>query len=141
MNITQIPFNKYIEIVQAGNSQDVLELGFKDNLRNHIGTFHASAQFALAEACSGLALQNYFPYLATSVVPVLRKSDTKFKKPAQSKIVGKATIDEEAASRFKQQLENKGRGSISVNVEIKDESGNITMVGTFDWFVQKILNH
>ena len=138
MNITQIPFNKFIEILQVENNQNVLELCFKNNLENHIGTFHASAQFALAEACSGLALQNSFPHLANSVVPVLRKSDTKFKKPALSKIVGKATIVEEAANKFNQQLENKGRGSISVSVEIKDENGTITMVGTFDWFVQKL---
>jgi acyl-coenzyme A thioesterase PaaI-like protein len=38
-----------------------LYIEFKDNLKNHLGTFHAGAQFALAEACSGLSLQKHFP--------------------------------------------------------------------------------
>ena len=138
MNITQIPFNKYIEILQPDKNYEVLGLDFKDNLKNHIGTFHASAQFALAEACSGLALQKLFPHLANTVIPVLRKSDTKFKKPAQSNIVGRAIIAEEVVDKFNLQFEKKGRSSIVVNVEIRDENDTITMIGTFDWFVQKI---
>jgi len=138
MDITQIPFNKYIEISYVAENKNILKLSFNDNMKNHVGTFHASAQFALAEACSGLALQNNFSHLADSVVPVLRKSETKFKKPAQSKIIGKATIDEGAASKFNLQIENKGRAPIAVNVEIEDENGNITMAGTYEWFVQKI---
>ena len=138
MDIAQIPFNKFIEISHVAENKDILILSFNDNMKNHIGTFHASAQFALAEACSGLALQNTFPNLANSVVPVLRKAETKFKKPAQSKIIGKAIIYKEAASKFNLQIENKGRASITVNVEIEDENGVITMAGTYDWFVQKI---
>lgn len=138
MDITQIPFNKFIEISHVAENKDILVLSFNDNMKNHIGTFHASAQFALAEACSGLALQKSFPYLENSVVPILRRSETKFKKPAQSKIIGKTTIGDEAASKFNLQIENKGRASITVNVEIEDENGNITMNGTYDWFVQKI---
>ncbi len=84
MDITQIPFNRYISILKSIDNKNILELAFNDNMKNHIGTFHASAQFALAEACSGLALQNEFPDLANSVVPILRKSEIKFKKPASS---------------------------------------------------------
>ena len=69
MDVTQIPFNKFIEIVQSNSDDHLLELGFRDNMKNHLGTFHASAQFALAEACSGLSLQKHFPYLVSSVVP------------------------------------------------------------------------
>ncbi|MCP3931766.1 MAG: DUF4442 domain-containing protein [Bacteroidetes bacterium] len=138
MDITQIPFNKYIEIFQSTNNDQMLELGFKDNMKNHLGTFHASAQFALAEACSGLALQNHFPDLENSVVPVLRKSETKFKKPATSNIRAKASISVEKEDKFKQLFEKKGRASISVSVEITDQNGNITMTGQYEWFVQKI---
>lgn len=139
MDITQIPFNKFIEISHSADATDqVLKLDFKDNMKNHLGTFHASAQFALAEACSGLSLQKHFPHLANSVVPVLRKSDIKFKKPAQSDIQAAASITTESKAQFEQQLEKKGRATIAVPVEIIDQNGTVTMTGTYEWFVQKI---
>lgn len=76
--------------------------------------------------------------MADTVVPVLRKSETKFKKPATSKIEAKAFINDEAEERFTLQFEKRGRATISVPVEITDENGTITMVGTYEWFVQKI---
>lgn len=138
MNITQIPFNKYINISSSSGSGNSLELAFKDEMKNHIGTFHASAQFALAEACSGLALQNQFAQLSDSVVPVLRKVDTKFKKPASSDIRAEANINDEIANKFIEQFQKKGRAIISVQVDVIDEDGSITMVGTYDWYVQKM---
>ncbi len=138
MDITQIPFNKHIEIIQSAEDKDVLELRFKDIMKNHLGTFHASAQYALAEACSGLALQIQFPDLEGVVVPVLRKSETQFKKPASSTITAKADICDETEIKFKQQLERRGRAIISIPVTITDQNNNITMTGRYEWFVQKI---
>lgn len=139
MDITKIPFNKHIKILESTNHNFLFELGFEDNMKNHIGTFHASAQFALAEACSGQVLLNQFSNLANSVLPVLRKSETKFKKAATSKICAKASISDETEIKFKQQFERKGRATISVPVEISDENGTVTMTGMFEWFVQKTL--
>lgn len=138
MDVTQIPFNKFIEISYSSTDDHVLELGFKDTMKNHIGTFHAGAQFALAEACSGLALQKHFPHLTNAVVPVLRKSDIKFRKPAQSDIQAKANITTETKEIFENQLTKKGHAAITVLVEIIDQNGIITMTGTYEWFVQKL---
>lgn len=138
MDITQIPFNKFIEISPSSADDCALELAFNDHMQNHLGTFHASAQFALAEACSGLALQRHFIHLADSVVPVLRKSELKFKRPAQSTILAKAHLDTKTKEEFELQLEKKGRATITVPVKITDQQGNITLVGTYEWYVQKI---
>jgi acyl-coenzyme A thioesterase PaaI-like protein len=140
MDVTQIPFNKFLEIVQSNSDDCVLELGFNDNMKNHLGTFHASAQFALAEACSGLSLQRHFPHLENSVAPILRKSEIKFKNPAQSGIYARAHIDVEKKERFKQQFEKKGRATIAVPVEVIDQNGVICMSGRYKWFVQKLWN-
>ena len=138
MDVTQIPFNKLIEISDSNTDDHVLSLRFKDNMKNHLGTFHASAQFALAEACSGLSLQKHFSHLASSAVPVLRRSDVKFKRPAQSDIQAKASITTETKEKFELQFEKKGRATIAVPVEIMDQNGTITMSGTYEWFVQRI---
>ena len=71
-------------------------------------------------------------------MPVLRKSDIKFKKPAQSTIQAKAPIPAEAKKIFEDQFEKKERASIAVPVEIMDQNGMITMTGTYEWFVQKL---
>ncbi|WP_319588418.1 YiiD C-terminal domain-containing protein [uncultured Desulfobulbus sp.] len=138
MDITQIPFNAFVEIHHFDSGNHKLALRFKDHMKNHLGTFHASAQFALAEACSGCSLQQHFPHLANVVVPVLRKSEIKFKKPAESDIHAEAGIDTETKEQFEQHLAKKGRATITVPVDIKDENGTITMSGVFEWFVQKI---
>ena len=138
MNVTDIPFNKFIEITTTNPGEVGLELEFKTNLKNHLGTFHASAQFALAEACSGQLLQNHFSHLENGVVPVLRKSDVKFKRPAQSKIFANATIDADTKVKFETQLEKNGRAIITVPVEIVDNDGAVTMTGTYEWFIQKL---
>ena len=138
MDVTQIPFNKFVEICYSNQDEEILQLRFNSNMKNHLGTFHASAQFALAEAASGFSLQRYFSHLADSAVPVLRKADIKFKKPAESDIFAKACIGVEAKEKFLQQFEKKGRSILAVPVEVLDSNNTITMAGTYEWFVQKI---
>jgi len=54
MKTIEIPFNKFVGISRSESQENgLLELKDDENLKNHLGTVHASAQFALAEACSG----------------------------------------------------------------------------------------
>lgn len=138
MDITKIPFNQFIEIKSNPDDDCVLSLTFKEEMKNHLGTFHASAQFALAEACSGYSLQKNFPHLENAVVPVLRKSEIKFKKPASSNIMAKGNISSEQKEQFERQFEKKGRASISVAVDIATQDGTVIMTGNYEWFVQKL---
>jgi len=101
-------------------------------------TIHASAQFALAETASGYILQTIFPELEGKVVPVLRGSEIKFKKPATKTISAYPTITDQAISKFREQFERKGRSSISVDVKIIDCDNTVTCLCTFNWFIQSI---
>ncbi len=135
MKATDIPFVKHIGIEEENNE---LSLEFKEDILNHIKTIHASAQFTLAETQSGLHLQSLFPELEGKVVPVLRDAQIKYKKPAQEKIIAFSSADEEAIEKFKTQFEKKGRGSLQINVEIKDVNDVLTCQATFTWFVQAL---
>ena len=86
---------------------------------------------------AGFTLQRHFPHLTDSVIPVLRKSELKFRRPAQSTILAKAYLDAKAKEDFELQLEKKGRATITVPVEITDQQGHTTLVGTYEWYVQK----
>lgn len=135
MRVTDIAFVKLVGIEQDGNE---LSLEYKDNIYNHVKSIHASAQFTLAETQSGLYLQNLFPELEGKVVPLLRDSKIKYKKPALKKIVAYASASDEDVRKFKEQFLKKGRASIEVDVDVKEIDGICTAQATFSWFVQKI---
>ncbi len=135
MKATDIPFVKHIGIEEQNNK---VTLDFNENVLNHIKTIHASAQFTLAETQSGLHLQKLFPELEGKVIPVLRDAQIKYKKPAQKKILAIASSDEEAVKKFKAQFERKSRGSLQINVEVKDINDALTCQATFTWFVQAL---
>jgi acyl-coenzyme A thioesterase PaaI-like protein len=136
MDVTEIPFVEKVGLIRSANG--VLELPFNKTNQNHLQTIHASAQFALAETASGEILQKSFPDLVGKVVPVLRESQIKFKKPASKKIVAYPSVSAEVLSKFDEQISKKGRALISVDVQVKDVEGQVTCTGTFKWFVQKI---
>ena len=135
MKATDIPFVRHIGIEEKDSE---LSLNFKENILNHIKTIHASAQFTLAETQSGIHLQSLFPELEGKVVPVLRDAQIKYKKPAQERIIAFASADEEAIEKFKGQFDKKGRGSLQIEVVIKDINDVITCQATFTWFIQAL---
>lgn len=136
MNVLEIPFVQKVGLARHNNGY--LTLPMDKSNENHIQTVHASAQFTLAETTSGEALQHLFPHLVGKVVPILRASEVKFKKPATGDIYGVARIDDATKEAFEEQLAKKGRASISVDVEIKDNNEIVTCLGRFEWFVQKL---
>jgi len=136
MNVLEIPFVQKVGLTRSPEGH--LSLPMDKSNENHIQTVHASAQFTLAETLSGEALQKMFPYLVGHVVPILRESEIRFKKPAIGEIYGLAYIDDALREKFEEQLAKKGRASISVEVEIKDTNALTTCLGRFEWFVQKI---
>ena len=137
MEVTGIPFNKKIGIRDSDDG-NVLSLQQSSELHNHLGTVHASAQFALAEAASGAYLLRKFPELSTQVVSVVRKAAVTFKKPATSDLTATANIDAEEEEKFVQLLHQKGRAIIAVTVTISDQQGKTTAIAIYDWFIQKI---
>jgi acyl-coenzyme A thioesterase PaaI-like protein len=136
MDVIKIPFVEKVGITTSSTGR--LELPFDKSIRNHLETIHASAQFALAETASGEMLQSLFPELVGKVIPVLRDSQIKFKKPAIKTISAYPMVADDVILKFKEQFESKGRSSILVNVEIKDSENLITCSGSFNWFIQRI---
>lgn len=136
MNITLIPFVQSVGIKQKSEGQ--LILPFKKELCNHLETMHAAAQFTLAETASGELLQRLFPELKDKVVPLLRSSEIKFKKPSTKELTAFASISDEDVTHFIDQLKRKNRASITVEVNLKDSSSELTCSASFNWFVQAI---
>src|SRR5882762_3547949 len=103
MDITAIPFNRLIKIARPDDPSFLLQLGESADYENHLGTVHASAQLALAEATSGELLMQTFPELGQSVLAVVRRMEAKFRKPLKGKILSKAAIPSREAEKLIEQ--------------------------------------
>ena len=137
MDITELPFNALIGIERAQASGALLRLPSDPRYLNHLGSVHASALLALAEASSGEFLLQHFGS-SEGIVPVVRRLESKFRKPAKGLVTSTASTTPEALSRLTTELASKGRSLISVTVELHDESGVHTLSATVEWFIQRL---
>ena len=137
MQVTDIPFNKHLDITQSTEGTE-LSLLYRPEMTNHLQSVHAGAQFALAEACSGQFLLQTFPGREEEHLALLRKSEAKFRDQTQKSIRAVATAPEGELAAFIDRLEKRGRALVTVTVTVSDETGKETMVGRFDWFVQRL---
>lgn len=135
-SVTELPFNKLLGIQLASYAEHLLQLPSGNQYLNHLGTVYASAQLALAEVSSGEFLLRHFGS-ADDLVPVVRRVEAKFRKPANGSIVSNASAAPEAVARLDAELSSKSRSVISITVEVYDELGAHTLSATFEWFIQR----
>lgn len=135
MDVTQLPFNALIGVGRGADG--ALALPADPKYGNHLGTVHAGALLTLAEAASGDLLLREFGDLGFPVVPVVRRMEAKFRKPAQGEIQALATLAPETKAEFLAVLTGKGRALVTVNVDVHDESGAYALSATVEWFVAK----
>ena len=136
MDVLQLPFNNFIGLKKSNKSEFLLMLEDRPEYRNHLDTVHASALFALAEASSGLFLLGEFSEL-TDIVPVVRKVETKYKKPATGIVFSKAKFLETEKNEVFKTLRERGRALLKVEVSLFDENKVLIMQSVFEWFVTK----
>jgi hypothetical protein len=135
-DITQIPFNKLLGISLASSDKYLLQLDAKEDYTNHLGTVHAAALFALAEGSGAQLLLKMFPEnIIDNVIPVLRKVDVNYKKPAVGVISSAASLKDSTIELVMEQLLSKKRVSIVTPVELFDEAKNRVFSANFEWFV------
>ena len=135
MNVTAIPFNRLLGLRADGAT---LTLPADPNYQNHLGTVHAGAQFALAEAASGQWLLSRFGAAAAANLAVVRHADVKFRRPAAGKLTAEADVAPDEAERFQDTLSRRGRAAIEVRVRLLDAEGSVTLEASFEWFAQRL---
>lgn len=136
MDILKLPFNALIRIECAQGDGALLRLPSDPRYLNHLGNVHASALLALAEASSGEFLLRHFGS-SEGIVPVVRRLEAKFRRPANGSVTSTASATPEALARLTTELASKGRAIILVAVELHDESGTHALSATAEWFIQR----
>ncbi|EDY21835.1 conserved hypothetical protein [Chthoniobacter flavus Ellin428] len=135
-SVTELPFNRFVGLQSAAAQPQLLQLPASPSYLNHLGTVHASALLALAEASSGEFLLRHFGG-SDSLVPVVRHIDAKFRKPANGAVTSIASATPEALAELETALAAKGRGLLAIAVELHDESGTHVLSATIEWFLQR----
>jgi hypothetical protein len=136
-SVTELPFNQFIGLEAAADSAQLLRLPSGEQYLNHLGTVHASALLALAEASSGEFLLRHFASTA-GVVPVVRRIEAKFRKPANGAVTSSASIAPETLTQLDADLAARGRVLVGVTVELHDQSGAHVLSASVEWFIQRM---
>lgn len=136
-SVTELPFNAFIGLQPSPDAEKLPQLPSGGQFLNHLGTVHASALLALAEASSGEFLLRHFGS-SDGVVPVVRRIEAKFRKPANGAVYSAASATPEALDQLNTDLAAKGRALIPITVELHDESGTHALTATVEWFIQAL---
>jgi acyl-coenzyme A thioesterase PaaI-like protein len=137
MDITQLPFNRLLGLeAEPNNSTLLVSLPSGPQFTNHIGTIHASALLAVAEAGSGEFLLRHLGSMA-GFVPVVRRLEATFRKPATGRIFARAAIPTEQAAQWSTVLTTRDRVLAVVPIEVVDADGVIVMSAVVEWLIAR----
>lgn len=136
MRPVDLPLNQALGIRSApAGAGHLLELPFTPLVQNHLGTFHAAAQFALAEAAGAECLLRQFPDLAGQVLAVVRSVEVRYRQAATSDLHAFGTVAEEPAGALRDELRRRGRAFVLVNVELRSPAGALSFAAGFKWYL------
>lgn len=136
IDITKVPFNQLLGISLSKDTDFLLQLDNRKEYTNHLDTVHAAALFALAEGSGAQLLLKAFPEeIIDNVIPVLRKVDVSYKKPATGVIKSKAILKNDTIEYITLELQTKKRVLITTMVELFDEQNVKVFAANFEWFV------
>jgi acyl-coenzyme A thioesterase PaaI-like protein len=137
MDVTQLPFNRLLGLEAApAESEFLVSLPDGPQYANHLGTVHAGALLAVAEAGSGAFLVRHLGS-AEGFVPVVRRMEAKFRKPASGRVSARATVAPEEVARWSAELASRGRVSAAVPVEVVDAAGVVVLSAVVEWFIAR----
>jgi hypothetical protein len=102
---------------------------------NHLETQHAAGLFAVAEGASGAAMLGLFAERVTEVIPLARRAEVNYRRPATGPIVATAVAaDSEAVLA---DFESNGKVHFDVPVRLSDEADHRVAEVTVNWVVRR----
>jgi len=138
MDVIALPFNLLIGMEPgAARGGFLVSLPAGTQYTNHIGTVHASALLALAEAASGVFLSERLETHSAEFIPLVRRVEAKFRRPATGRVSARATVAAGEVQRWASEMATRGRVLAGVTVEVVDESGSIILNARIEWFIAR----
>lgn len=139
MDNLSIPFHSFLNIQKSTNPDFLLMIYERPEYLNHVGTVHACVQVSLAEATSGEFLHTQIDGLMSgNFMPVVRKSQHKYHKPANGELFAKARLIDTSIPELKKGIQEQGRVLFQIEIKVFDSKNVNTLTSIFDWFIGKI---
>jgi acyl-coenzyme A thioesterase PaaI-like protein len=137
IEITQLPFNQLVGIEKCTDKEGgIFQLPQDGKYSNHLDTVHASALFSLAEASSGQFLIDHIKLPDTEkIVPLLRRADIKYRKPATGRILSRGDYIEEDWKVFHDTFDRRKRALIAFRIDLLDLDDRVLAQAKFEWFI------
>jgi acyl-coenzyme A thioesterase PaaI-like protein len=137
MDVIELPFNRLIGLERATpDSGFLVSLPESAQYTNHLGTIHASALLAVAEAGSGIFLLRHLGS-GEGFIPVVRRLEAKFRKPASGRVSARASVVPGEVGRWSAELAARGRVSASVPIEVVDAGEVVVLSATVEWLIAR----
>ncbi|MEX0938114.1 MAG: DUF4442 domain-containing protein [Pirellulales bacterium] len=137
MDVTQLPFNRHVGLESCSpNSGFLVALPEGRQYTNHLGTVHASALLAVAEAGSGAFLVEQLG-AGSGLIPVVRRLEAKFRKPARGRVSARCTVSTDEVAKWTAELSNRGRVLAPVAMEVLDPEGLVVLSAMVEWFIAR----
>lgn len=137
MNILDIPFHKFLNFKKYSGDEFIFIADEKPEYLNHLNNIHACVQLSLAEASSGEFLLDQFYELRKELIPVIRKTEAKYHRPANGTLFSKAAFDSASKEDVLKDLLQKNRAIVKVKTEVFDAHNNKSLTAIFEWFITK----
>ena len=133
-----VPFARHagVEIDSVGKGRASAHLPFRPEGLNHIGTQHAAALFALAEAASGAAMAGAFAPMLLEIRPVAAQASIRYFTLAKGRVTAQATVEAEADTLL-EAVRTEGKVRFPIVVTLKGEDGVEVGEMMVDWYVSK----
>ena len=103
---------------------------------NHVKTFHAAFQFALAESIGGIVVFDNRDNEAW--VPLVKSVTMDFKKPATTDLVATTRFSPQNAAAMNQAMAESGRYNFTLDIDIQDMDDNTVSVMHAVYAVRKL---
>ena len=136
MNAIDIPFHKMLNIKDAAKPF-IFSMDEAAFMLNHVGSIHACIQLTLAEASAGEFLKQELPAYQDTLIPLVRKTEATYAKPANGKLFTQATFFDCTKTETIYLIESKSRFMVKTKVIVTNEKKEITLKAIFEWFVIK----
>lgn len=123
-----------VEALESGRARTLLPE--RQELLNHVGTFHAGAVFTACEAASGAALVAALAPVLMQVRFVVRDAAIDYLQAARGALRAQATVVDDIDAAL-QAIADAGRADVAVDVCARGAHDEVVAKATFSWAVRR----
>ncbi len=124
-----------IRIVEMQDRHVKVMLPLAPNI-NHIGTMYAGSLFTVGEYLGGPIYVASFDH--TKYYPIVKSMSIQYRRPATTDVTVEATLSAEDVDAVQREADEKGKADWKMDLEVKDESGQVCCLIQGVWQIRKV---